>query len=339
MIRDSLAADALEAFAGVNSLGSGRWIYRTTAATDSANTQATAALPYWVRLIRSGSNFTAQFAPDSAGTPGAFTTAGTAQTIAMGSTVFVGLAATSGSTSAAGTTVFDRVTIVPGVANIAPTVDAGPNATVTMPASAALDGTTADDGKPSPLVTTWTKASGPGDVTFGNAALMDTSATFSASGAYVLRLIAGDGEVKTFDDMAITVQLAPIEQWRQLNFGADAGNPLIAGDLIDFDLDGLCNLLEYALALDPKKAGASNIIGDLETIGSDTFLRLTVPRNPSATDITLSIEVTGDLLSPLSWTTTGTTVEANTSTLLRVRDNVPTSTPGQRDIRLKVTRP
>ncbi len=339
MIRNSLAADALEAFAGVNSQGSGRWIYRATAAANSANATVTAGQPYWVRLIRAGSTFTAQFAPDSAGTPGTFTTAGTAQTLAMGSTVFVGLAAASGSTATAGTAVFDKITITPAVANIAPTVSAGLDATIALPASATLNGTVTDDGKPSPLATTWSKASGPGTVTFGNAVLVDTSASFSTSGGYVLRLIANDGEVKTFDDTAITVNFPPIEQWRQTKFGANAGIVSIAGDDADPDLDGLKNLLEYALALDPLTAGASGLVADLETIGPDSFLRLTVTKNPAATDITFSIEVTGDLTAPLSWTTTGTTVETNTATQLRVRDNTPVSTATQRDIRLNVTHP
>ena len=338
MIRDSLADDALEAFAGVNSAGSGRWIYRTTAAANSASTTVTAGQPYWVKLIRSGSTFTAQFAPDSAGTPGAFTTAGTAQTLTMGSTAYVGLAATSGSATAAGAIVIDKVTIAPAVANIAPAVNAGLDLTVTLPASATLDGTVSDDGKPVALVTAWSKASGPGAVTFGNAALVDTTASFTAGGSYVLRLIANDGEVKTFDDATITVNLTPIEQWRQTHFGANAGNALIAGDLANPDGDAFNNLLEYALGLDPLVAGANTLVADIETIGSDKFLRLTVTKNAAATDIVFTIEVTGDLTTPASWGSAGTTIETNTTTQLRTRDNTPIgSVP--RSIRLKVTHP
>ena len=339
MIRDSLGANVLEAFAGVNSQGSGRWIYRTTAAANSASTTVTAGQPYWLRLLRSGNSFTAQYAPDSAGVPGVFTTAGTAQTIAMGSTVFVGLAATSGSTTTAGTTVFDHVSITPGLTNVAAPVSAGPDAGVTQPAAAALNGTVSDDGKPSPLVTTWSKASGPGTVTFGNAALVDTTASFSAAGSYVLRLVAHDGEVKTYDDTVITVQPAPIEQWRLARFGANAGNPLIAGDLANPDGDAFNNLLEYALGLDPLAASPGGPVADFATIGADTFLRLSVTKNPAATDVTFGIEVTSDLTAPASWTAAGTTVEVSSSTLLRVRDNTPVSAAPGRDIRLKVTHP
>lgn len=339
MIRDSLADDALEAFAGVNSAGSGRWITRITAAANSTATTVTAGQPYWLRLSRVGNLFTAQFAPDTAGVAGTFTTAGTAQTIAMGSTAFVGLAATSGSTTAAGAIVFDKVTITPATANVAATVNAGPDSSVTPPATATLDGTVADDGKPSPLVTTWSKANGPGTVTFGNAALVDTTASFTAGGSYVLRLVANDGQVKTFDDTTITVTLPPIEQWRQAHFGVNAGNPAIAGDLANPDGDAYNNLLEYALDLDPLVASPVSIVADLENIAPDNFLRLTVTKNPAATDITFSIEVTGDLTTPLSWATVGTTVETNTSTQLRVRDNTATTSANQRSIRLKITKP
>lgn len=46
--------------------------------------------------------------------------------------------------------------------------------------------------------------------------------------------------------------LTPIEAWRQTNFGttANSGN---AADDFDFDKDGLVNLIEFALALDPKQ--------------------------------------------------------------------------------------
>ncbi len=339
MIRNSLAADAVSAFCGVSSLGSGRWIYRATAATANANAQATAGQPYWVKLIRTGSTFTAQYAPDSAGVPGSFTTAGTAQTLTMGGTVFVGLAASSGSTTTAGTAVLDKVTITPATANIAPTVNAGPDLSVTLPAAASLNGTVADDAKPAPLVTAWSKISGPAAVAFGNTALVDTTASFTLAGSHALRLIANDGQVKTFDDTAITTTLPPIEQWRQARFGADAGNPAIAGDLANPDGDAYNNLLEYALDLDPLAASPSGIVAELETIGADNFLRLTVSKNPAATDITFSIEVTGDITTPASWSSAGTTVETNSSTQLRARDNVPTTAATQRSIRLKVMHP
>ncbi|MEI7706310.1 MAG: LamG-like jellyroll fold domain-containing protein, partial [Deltaproteobacteria bacterium] len=60
----------------------------------------------------------------------------------------------------------------------------------------ALDGTVTDDGLPNPpasVTTLWEKASGPGNVIFGNATSVDTTATADTAGTYLLRLRANDG--------------------------------------------------------------------------------------------------------------------------------------------------
>jgi hypothetical protein len=98
--------------------------------------------------------------------------------------------------------VFDDVVIT---VNAAPTVSAGSDQTITLPASASLDGTVSDDGRPGPLTTTWSMVSGPGTVTFGNAHAVDTMASFSFNGIYTLRLTANDGAVSVFDDVVLTV--------------------------------------------------------------------------------------------------------------------------------------
>lgn len=95
----------------------------------------------------------------------------------------------------------------PPAENKAPTVDAGADATVTLPAAANLDATVTDEDLES-LTTTWSKLSGPGDVTFGDAAKVDTTATFGAAGEYVLRLTANDGALSASDDVKVTVKAA-----------------------------------------------------------------------------------------------------------------------------------
>lgn len=95
--------------------------------------------------------------------------------------------------------------------NQAPTVDAGADRTISLPSPAALDATVTDDGQPTPaaLTTTWSSVSGPGTVTFANPAAIDTTATFSAAGVYVLRLSASDGELSSSDTVQVTVQPPP----------------------------------------------------------------------------------------------------------------------------------
>jgi hypothetical protein len=88
--------------------------------------------------------------------------------------------------------------------NRPPSVNAGPDQTITLPAGAALDGTVSDDGTPNPTpAVAWSKVSGPGEVTFGDATSVDTSAGFSAAGTYVLRLTADDGALTAGDDVTI----------------------------------------------------------------------------------------------------------------------------------------
>jgi hypothetical protein len=93
-------------------------------------------------------------------------------------------------------------------ANVAPSVYAGADQTITLPSSATLDGTVTDDGLPNPpgaVTTTWSKVSGPGTVTFTNPNAVDTTASFSAAGTYVLRLSANDSALSASDDLSITV--------------------------------------------------------------------------------------------------------------------------------------
>jgi len=92
--------------------------------------------------------------------------------------------------------------------NTAPEVNAGDDQTQTFGAIVQLNGSVIDDGNPNPpglTTTSWTKLSGLGEVTFADMADPATTATFSDPGAYTLRLSADDGEIKTEDDVIITV--------------------------------------------------------------------------------------------------------------------------------------
>jgi hypothetical protein len=116
-----------------------------------------------------------------------------------------------------------------------PLVNAGADARVILPNDTILLGGTAnDDGLPDGMLTsTWSHVggTGTGTVTFGDAGVVDTTATFTADpGIYVLRLSANDGEFSSFDDVAITVNAAgavqAITQVGHFLTGFDAsGNP------------------------------------------------------------------------------------------------------------------
>ncbi|MET0752082.1 MAG: PKD domain-containing protein [Pyrinomonadaceae bacterium] len=99
------------------------------------------------------------------------------------------------------------ITVNPSPLNQPPTVEAGNNQTIQLPAnSVTLSGTATDDGLPSNnLIVTWTKTSGNGNVSFAAANSAATTATFDAAGSYVLRLTASDGQYTVWDEVAIVV--------------------------------------------------------------------------------------------------------------------------------------
>jgi kumamolisin len=149
--------------------------------------------------------------------------------------------------------------------------------------------------------------------------------------------VAGGGEANTSNDTAsnptTVIALTPSQAWRYEYFGttADSGN---AADNANPSGDGIVNLLKYALGLNPLTPTATNVTGDTST----GYLRLTVPKNPNATDIIYAVQVTSNLADPGSWTAAGTTVDQNTSTLLQVQDNTAVNEAEPRFIRLQITR-
>ncbi len=108
-------------------------------------------------------------------------------------------------------TITGSVTPPPSSENHAPTVSAGQSQTVTLPASATLDGQAVDDGLPNPpgkLTVKWEQISGPASVLFADASMAKTVATFTQAGAYVLRLTASDGSLSTSAEITVQVKAA-----------------------------------------------------------------------------------------------------------------------------------
>ena len=157
---------------------------------------------------------------------------------------------------------------------------------------------------------------------------------------------AGNPAASSASASDVFLDTTPIGAWKLANFGtcvlADAGDP---------DHDGLRNLAEYALLLSPtapsQAPGAS-----LFTYAEGRRLRMFVPRDPAHSDITVSVEATGDLIAgpwtPLATSTLGVPftgpgyVGGDSATpgvkTVEVRDTVSMSTATQRWLRVKVTR-
>lgn len=90
------------------------------------------------------------------------------------------------------------------------TVNAGPDQTVTYPATVDLYGTYTLS--PSGSVTvSWTKSSGPGVVTFTNTHIVNPTATFSLAGTYVLKFTVSASRVSKSDTLTVLELTAPLD--------------------------------------------------------------------------------------------------------------------------------
>jgi RHS repeat-associated protein len=127
----------------------------------------------------------------------------------------------------------DDVTVTVLPANAAPIVNAGPNQTITLPNTASLSGTVADDGFPvgATVSTFWSQLSGPGVVTFNEINNPVTKAIFSTPGTYVLRLTANDTHRLGTDDIQIVVNASPALNGATLQLVAVAPGPYVTGTL------------------------------------------------------------------------------------------------------------
>src|SRR5262249_43769371 len=118
------------------------------------------------------------------------------------------------------------------------TVSAGLNQTITLPSTATLSGTVTDPCLPACTVTVkWSMASGPGTVTFGNAAALSTTATFSTAGTYVLQLAASEGTLSSSSTTTVTVNSCGVAVSGTVTLTANVTSSIgIAG--VQFTLDG-----------------------------------------------------------------------------------------------------
>ena len=292
MARASSAANAPYAMTMYKGAGTHTYQARLTAGTDPYQSDGGTVypMPYYLRLVRAGDTFSAYYGADGV----AWTQRGSTQSIpAMGASPLVGLAITSAVPATASSAVFDSANFYLPT-NIGPLVNAGPALSGGGPWN--LDATVTDDARPVPasLAPLWLPEGG---ATFTSASSVDTAVTFDTTGNYRLRLTVGDGAITTFDDTTVNYTSSPIETWRTAKFGANAGNPAIAGNLADDEKDGAQNLVEYALNLDPFTSSQHQLP---TAVMDTTTIQLTWRKNKAATDITIHVQTSTDAVN---WTT------------------------------------
>src|SRR5256885_13889408 len=110
MIRESLNANSAHAYVAYQPYPSAfTYFYsRTSTGAGTSSTGASiTALPYWLKLVRSGNNFSGYSSIDGV----SWTPLGVNQKISMAQTVYIGLALTSDDNAALATATFDNVSV------------------------------------------------------------------------------------------------------------------------------------------------------------------------------------------------------------------------------------
>ena len=233
-------------------------------------------------------------------------------------------------------------------ANDPPTISAITNQTLAIGGSTAVLPFIISDAETSASSLTVTKSSSNtllvpvANIVLGGSGMTRTTTVTAAAnqvGTATITLTVSDGALTTNTTFLVTVNGTPFQTWRQQWFNSIVTTGNAANDA-DPDFDGVSNLREYAVGTNPTVANSpmSGITSDTEVIGANKYLRLSVAKNPAATDITYQIQVCSDL-AQAGWTTVGTTQEINNGANLTVRDSTSLNTARRRFIRFNVTSP
>jgi hypothetical protein len=133
----------------------------------------------------------------------------------------------------------------------------------------------------------------------------------------------------------------PIDAWRFSKFtAAELADANLSGDEADFDGDGIRNLMEYALALEPKTSATNGVpTASLRPSGA---LALTYRKVKSAADISYIVEVGNDAgvwNSGVGFTSVVGTVDEGLTELITAESLLPPGAGQRQFMRLRITRP
>jgi hypothetical protein len=171
--------------------------------------------------------------------------------------------------------------------NTAPNVFAGENVDTTPNQVILLNGMVDEI---SGVTTRWSQVSGPavGQIS-SPSSLNSTFLPGTTAGNYLLALTATDDQVRVSSRLLINsiVTASPYQTWSN-TFPSLAGAAALP--TADPDADGYTNLVEYALSGHPTTAA-----GSLVSVVQGPKLGIRFTRNPSATDVTIRVQVSSTL--------------------------------------------
>jgi hypothetical protein len=196
--------------------------------------------------------------------------------------------------------------------NIGALVDAGADEAGAPALRTELAGSSSDEGRwTGSLTHGWSVASGPGTGVFSvpDGDGIDTLVELTAAGTYTLRLAADDGQVRTFDDVAVTLTGVPYYDLWAGGFAGFTGAPAVY--LANADFDDRTNLEEYGLGGSPMLAGdGTGHVPRLLSVeeGGLDYLEISYRRRRDAwlRGLTYTVERCDDLTAS-GWQTSGLT--------------------------------
>jgi hypothetical protein len=127
-------------------------------------------------------------------------------------------------------------------------------------------------------------------------------------------------------------------QWTTSKFtSVQLSNVNISGPLADADGDGVPNLLEYALGTDPNVPSQTGLPqATMVSSNGEQYLSLSYSPDPYATNLTYTVEVSGDLGTWNSGDDYTVRLTPDGQVPVIVRDKTPVSSATERFIRLRV---
>ncbi|MFX0558437.1 PKD domain-containing protein, partial [Maribacter sp. CXY002] len=235
MMRNSLAANAKHAqttMSPVANNGAPSFYFQHRNTTGGATTSTTAtvqSIPYYVRMVRFGNDFTSAISPDGL----TWTDLGT-QTITMGTTIYVGLATTSHADGTLATSTYDNVVFnatSPGTPPTAIISAPTPPVSGQIPFTVAFDGSTSTDTNGFITAYNWDFGDGSNPVTGAT-----PTHTFLTPGTYTVTLNVTDNDSEigattidiTVDPTVDCNGTAVSPEWRipSISGSYQNGNPL-----------------------------------------------------------------------------------------------------------------
>jgi|GEM_PF-824366 len=171
----------------------------------------------------------------------------------------------------------------------------------------------------------------------------------SVTGAFRLGTVSADPSGRSLDDYGTLsihhqatssilsyIPHTPHERWLRTHFGDDWDKPAVAGDAVDGDGDGACNLLERATGGDPM-VFESDLLPVLDETAP--LLSIVYRRAVGTDDLDLRVTESADPASAWIPASGTSQVIADDGTIRRIRFTRPADGNGPLFLRLEVSRP